>query len=49
VTGRKISGGTRSPQGTATRMTTSTIFGTWRLQGLDPLPACRRLLAQPQT
>jgi transposase len=48
VTSRKISGGTRSPQGTATKMTTSTIFGTWRLQGLDPLRACRGLLAQPQ-
>jgi hypothetical protein len=29
-------------------MTTSTIFGTWRLQGLDHLRACRGLLAQPQ-
>jgi transposase len=48
VTSRKISGGTRSPAGTATKMTAATIFGTWRLQGLDPLLACRRLLAQPQ-
>src|SRR5215210_1320094 len=46
VTSRKISGGTRSAAGTATKMTASTIFGTWRLQGLDPLPACRRLLTQ---
>jgi transposase len=48
VTARKISGGTRSPAGTATRMTLATLFGTWRLQGLDPLAACRALLAQSQ-
>lgn len=48
VTSRKISGGTRSPAGTATRMTLATLFGTWRLQGLDPLVECRALLAHPQ-
>ncbi len=48
VTSRKISGGTRSPEGTATKMTTSTLFGTWRLQGLDPLLTCRQVLTQPQ-
>ena len=48
VTGRKISGGTRSAQGTATKMTLSTLFGTWQLQGRDPLLACRQLLARPQ-
>ena len=48
VTSRKISGGTRSPEGTATKMTLSSLFGTWRLQGLDPLLACRTLLSQPQ-
>jgi len=48
VTARKISGGTRSDQGTATRMTLATLFGTWAAQGLDPLLACRHLLAQPQ-
>lgn len=48
VTARKISGGTRSPAGTATKMALSTLFGTWRLQGLDPLAACRLLLTQPQ-
>ena len=36
VTSRKISGGTRSPAGTATKMTLATLFGTWRLQGLRP-------------
>ena len=48
VTARKISGGTRSAAGTATRMTLATLFGTWRLQGLDPLAECRALLASPQ-
>jgi transposase len=48
VTARKISGGTRSPAGTATKMTLATLFGTWHLQGLDPLAACRALLAAPQ-
>jgi transposase len=48
VTARKISGGTRSTQGTTTKMTLSTLFGTWRAQGLDPLLACHHLLAQSQ-
>ena len=48
VTTRKISGGTRSAEGTATKMTLATLFGTWRLQGLDPLAECRALLANPQ-
>jgi hypothetical protein len=48
VTARKISGGTRSPAGTATKMTLATLFGTWRLQGLDPLAECRTLLTHSQ-
>jgi transposase len=48
VTCRKISGGTRSPAGTATAMTLASLFGTWRAQGLDPLGQCRALLANPQ-
>jgi transposase len=48
VTARKISGGTRSPAGTTTKMTLATLFGTWRLQGRDPLAQCRLLLANPQ-
>jgi transposase len=48
VTSRKISGGTRSPAGTATKMTLASLFGTWRLHGLDPLVECRVLLAQSQ-
>ena len=46
---RKISGGTRSPAGTAVFTRLATLFGTWRARGLDPLAACQRLLtAQPQ-
>jgi transposase len=48
VTSRKISGGTRSPSGSATKMTLATLFGTWRVQGRDPLTECRALLAQSQ-
>ena len=48
VTSRKISGGTRSDQGTETKMALSTLFGTWRAQGVNPLLACQRLLASPQ-
>jgi transposase len=48
VTQRKISGGTRSPEGTATLMVASTLFGTWQAQGRDPLQACRDLLTHPQ-
>jgi hypothetical protein len=48
VTCRKISGGTRSAQGTETRLTLAALFGTWRALHLNPLEQCRRLLAAPQ-
>ena len=48
VVSRKVSGGTRSAQGTDTKMTLASIFGTWRAQGLNPLSACRHLLLSPQ-
>ena len=48
VISRKVSGGTRSEQGTGTKMTLASIFGTWRAQGLNPLTACRQLLISPQ-
>ena len=48
VTCRKISGGTRSPAGTHTKMVLSSLFGTWRAQGLNPLGSCYQLLANPQ-
>lgn len=49
VTCRKISGGTRSVDGTETTMTLASLFGTWRAQGLNPLEQCRLLLTAPQT
>ena len=48
VISRKISGGTRSAAGTDTKMTLASIFGTWRVQGFNPLTACRQLLTSPQ-
>jgi hypothetical protein len=48
VINRKISGGTRSTQGTRTRMTLATLFGAWRAQGRDPFTAYRDLLVSPQ-
>ncbi len=47
VTARKISGGTRAPAGTATRMTNASLFGTWHLQGANPLAAAHALLLSP--
>ena len=34
VVSRKISGGTRSNQGTDTKMTLASVFGAWRARGL---------------
>ena len=48
VISRKISGGTRLQQGTETKMTLPSIFGTWRAQSLNPLQACREMLVSPQ-
>jgi transposase len=48
VTSRTISGGTRGPGGTETKMTLASVFGTWRAQGRNPLHECHRLLASPQ-
>ena len=45
VVSRKISGGTRSAQGTDSKMTLASVFGAWRANGLNPLFQCRRLLA----
>jgi hypothetical protein len=49
VTSRKISGGTRSDKGTATKMALASLFGTWRARGLNPWVACQEMLASPQT
>ena len=49
VTSRKISGGTRSDKGTATKMALASLFGTWRARGLNPWVACQEMLASPRT
>ncbi len=45
VIARKISGGTRSEPGSATRMTLQTLFATWVAHGCDALAQCRAMLA----
>jgi transposase len=41
---RKISGGTRSPQGSQTRMTLASIFATLKARGLNPFSECLALI-----
>ena len=48
VISRKISGGTRSDQGTDSKMALASLFGTWHANGLNPFLACRQMLASPQ-
>ena len=45
VIARKVCGGTRSQKGSETKMTLMTLFGTWRARKLNPMDACRALLA----
>jgi transposase len=47
VIARKISGGTRSPKGSQTRMTLASLFATWIAQQLNPFQQC--LLALTST
>jgi hypothetical protein len=47
VIARKVSGGTRSPRGSATIATLATLFRTWRAHGLNPLSESHRLLLSP--
>ncbi len=46
VIARKISGGSRSPKGSETRMGLASLFGTWMAQGLNPFSQCVALLTQ---
>lgn len=48
VISRKISGGTRSPKGSETKSILGSLFGTWKLQNLNPLLQCQVLLASCQ-
>lgn len=40
VIARKISGGSRSPKGSQTRMGLASLFGTWMAQHLNPFSQC---------
>jgi transposase len=44
VIARKVSGGSRSHKGSNTKMTLLSLFGTWNLQGRDPMTACLAML-----
>jgi transposase len=44
---RKVRGGSRSQQGTQTRMTLASLVQTWLAQGLNPLDEVRRLFQSP--
>ena len=46
VVSRKISGGTRSALGSETKSILASLFGTWRLQSLNPFEQTRLLLLQ---
>jgi transposase len=45
---RKISGGSRSDEGSKTRMALASLFGTWQARGLNPLEECLKLLGKPK-
>ena len=47
VIARKISGGTRSDEGSRIRMALASLFATWQAQGRDPFQACLDLLRHP--
>ena len=44
VVARKISGGTRSAEGSKTQLGLASLFGTWQAQQLNPFQACLQLL-----
>jgi transposase len=45
VVARKISGGTRSSNGSKTRMVLATLFETWKARSLNPFEQCFSLLS----
>jgi transposase len=49
VVQRKVSGGSRSPQGSQTTMRLATLFQTWQARGVSPLFKCWRLLGYQPT
>ena len=48
VISRKISGGTRSEQGSNSKMALASLFGAWRARGQNLLFESRKLLLSPQ-
>lgn len=42
---RKTSGGTRSPQGSQTRMTLASVFATFKARGLNPYHECLAVIS----
>jgi transposase len=48
VIARKISGGTRSPEGSKTMAVLASLFDTWRLRGENGLEACMAMLIAAQ-
>jgi len=46
VVARKVSGGTRSTNGSQVRATLMSLFSTWDARGLDTWRACQQMLAQ---
>ena len=48
VVSRKISDGTRSPEGSNAKSVLASLFGTWRLRGRNPYQALNSILSQPQ-
>ena len=49
VIARKISGGTRCPHSSQTRMALFSLFGSWAAQGLNPFFHCLATLSQPHS
>ena len=47
VVSRKISGGTRSGQGSDTKSILTSLFGAWRLQERNPYRALQSVLSKP--
>lgn len=46
VIARKVSGGTRSDEGSKTRSTLMSLFATWQVQGRNSLSACQEMLTR---
>ena len=44
VIARKVSGGTRSAKGSATKAVLMSLFGTWLVRGQDTMQMCRQML-----